>query len=137
MDVDGRFTIPDRELRYAFSRSSGPGGQNVNKVNSRVTLTWSPTQSAVVPGPVLRRFLERFGGRLTGEGELQIVSQRFRDQQRNAEDCRQKLLEMLRLVLTPPKTRHATRPTRGSKERRLAAKKHRSQTKSRRREPLD
>lgn len=133
LDIDGRFAIPANELSFSYARSSGPGGQNVNKVNSKVVLAWSPVRSAVLPGPVRQRFLARYGGKLTKEGEIVVVSQRFRDQPRNIEDCREKLREMIRSVLVAPKPRRPTKPTRGSKERRLTEKRRRSETKARRR----
>jgi ribosome-associated protein len=133
IDIDGRFTIPAGELSFAYARSSGPGGQNVNKVSSKVIMTWSPASSAALPPTIRERFLRRYGSKLSREGELQIVSQRFRDRPRNVEDAFEKLREMIRAVLVVPKSRRPTKPTRGSQERRLAEKKRRSQTKSRRR----
>lgn len=125
------------ESSLAFSRSSGPGGQNVNKVNSKVTLTWSPVDSKAMTEPVRARFLAKFRHRLTKDGKLLVVSQRYRDQPRNIDDCIAKLLDMIASVRTPPKVRRPTKPTRGSQERRLDAKKKRSQTKARRRMDFD
>src|SRR5438132_7573531 len=96
-------SIPPDELHFQFAKSSGPGGQNVNKVNSKAVLHWNPTASGGLPEPVRARFLARFGGRLTGEGYLVITSQRNRDQGRNAADCLEKLREMLLAVATAPK----------------------------------
>jgi len=133
LDIDGRFTIPSAEISLSFARSSGPGGQNVNKVNSKVTLSWSPVRSAVLPPAIRQRFLAKYGNRLTNDGDLLIVSQRYRDQPKNILDCHEKLLEMIRSVLVAPKIRRPTKPTRGSKERRITEKKRRSETKARRR----
>lgn len=133
LDIDGRFTIPSAEMSLSFARSSGPGGQNVNKVNSKVTLTWSPVRSSAIPPGVRQRFLTKYGNRLTNDGNLLVVSQRYRDQPKNIEDCREKLREMIRTVLVAPIVRRPTRPTKGSKERRISEKKHRSEAKARRR----
>lgn len=133
LDVDGVFAIPDEEFSLAFARSSGPGGQNVNKVSSKAILTWHFARNKSVPAAVRQRFLAKYGKRLTKEGEIVVSSQRYRDQPRNIEDCREKLREILRGVLVAPKLRRATKPSKGSKERRLEAKRRRSQTKAHRR----
>ena len=110
LDVDGVIAIPDEAI-----------------------LTWTPAGSPSLPEPVRRRFLARFKNRLTNEGKLVIASQRYRDRPRNIEDCRAKLVEMLRSVLVAPKARRPTKPSKGAKERRLHAKRRRSETKARRR----
>ncbi|MCP4006385.1 MAG: aminoacyl-tRNA hydrolase [bacterium] len=137
LHVNDRLKIPLREFQFSFSRSSGPGGQNVNKVNTRVTLRWSIRDSPSLPPAVLRRFMQRYGRRVTQEGELIVTSQRFRDQGRNVADSLEKLREMLDSVATAPKSRKKTRPSRGAVERRLKEKRERSQRKRRRREPID
>jgi ribosome-associated protein len=124
---------PLRELRFQYSRSSGPGGQNVNKVSSRATLRWDVAHSAAVPPGVRARFLERFATRITAEGELMITSQRFRDRGRNVADCIERLRAMLGQVARPPRRRRATRPGRAAKERRLSEKRRRSERKRARR----
>jgi ribosome-associated protein len=127
--VNERVRIPDDELRVAFVRSSGPGGQNVNKVSSKVELRWSPVDSRALT-PIDRDYLlSKIGKTLTNEGELIIVSTLTRDQARNREDAEAKLVALLRAALTRPKVRRATKPTRGAKERRIAGKKHRGQIK--------
>lgn len=127
--VNERVRIPDDELRVAFVRSSGPGGQNVNKVSSKVELRWSPVDSRALT-PVDRDYLlSKIGKTLTNEGELIIVSTLTRDQARNREDAEAKLVALLRAALTRPKVRRATKPSRGAKERRIAGKKHRGQIK--------
>jgi ribosome-associated protein len=129
--VTSRISIPRSEFELAFARSSGPGGQNVNKVNSKVQLRWAVAQSPSLPPDVRERFLARFASRLVGEGrELLVVSQRHRDQAKNVEDCLDKLREMVAAVATPPKIRRPTKPTKGSKQRRLAAKKQHSERKA-------
>jgi ribosome-associated protein len=126
---------PIRELRFSYARSSGPGGQNVNKVESKAVLRWDVARSHVVPADVRARFRARFAKRITNEGELVLASQRYRDRERNVADCVAKLQAMLAEVATPPKPRKPTRPTRGSRERRLEAKRARARTKSERRVP--
>jgi ribosome-associated protein len=131
--VPPNIRIDDEELRFTFVRSSGPGGQNVNKVNSKAVLRWNVTESAGVPADVRERFRSRFRSKLTAEQDLVLTSQRFRDQGRNGEDCRDKLRAMLAAVARPPKRRKKTRPTRGSIERRKEQKRESSQKKERRR----
>ena len=135
LDVTRRIRIPLDELRITYARSSGPGGQNVNKVNTKVTAHWPVETSPSLPDDVRERFVSRFRRRINKQGELVIHSQRYRDQERNYGDCLDKLRAMLLEVATAPKRRKATKPTRGSKERRLREKKSRSETKSRRRPP--
>ena len=127
--VNPRLTSPERELNLSTARSSGPGGQNVNKVNSKVTLRWNPDQCGALDPAWRRRFLARFGNRINREGEIVLHSDRFRDQGRNLTDVRQKLAAMLRECQSPPKTRKATRPTKGSQRRRLDEKKRHSMKK--------
>lgn len=131
--VTAQIRIPQAEFQYRYSRSSGPGGQNVNKVNSKVTLRWSPGKSPSLPDDVRQRFLSQYASRLTNDGELLVVSQRFRDQERNEADCLEKLAAMLRAVAVPPKRRRPTKPTRGAKERRLQNKSQHAQKKRQRR----
>lgn len=125
-------TIADSELEFSFVRSSGPGGQNVNKVNSKAILRWSAGTSAALAPAVRARFLARYGGLLTAEGEIVLASDRFRDQPRNREDCLQKLRAMVLQVAHAPKARRKTRPTRASQKRRHESKQRRSQTKRQR-----
>ncbi|MFQ5514108.1 MAG: alternative ribosome rescue aminoacyl-tRNA hydrolase ArfB [Myxococcota bacterium] len=133
--VSSRMRIPLRELRFRFSRSSGPGGQNVNKLSTRATLQWNLERSANLPSAVRERFKVRYGTRIRADGVLVLSSQRFRDQGRNVADCLEKLREMLASVERPPRRRKATRPTRSAVERRLREKRHRSRAKRRRRRP--
>ena len=132
LEVNHRITIPLKEFSYTFARSGGPGGQNVNKVNSKVTLHWDVTTSPSLPEDVRARFLAQYPRRINKEGQLVISSERFRDQGRNVTDCTNKLRELILVVATPPKKRRPTRPTKGSKERRLAGKREKSQKKQER-----
>lgn len=135
LEVTPEIRVPLSELSFTFARSSGPGGQNVNKVNSKATLHWSVTGTAALADDVRSRFLAAFGGQINKQGELVLHSQRFRDQERNIEDCLDKLRAMLQRIARPPKTRKKTRPSRAAKQRRLDDKKARSEVKSRRRGP--
>ena len=135
LDVSESIQIPDGELAFTFARSSGPGGQNVNKVNSKAVLHWNAVASPRRPEDVRERFLARYRHRLTAGGDVVISSQRFRDQSRNIADCLEKLRDMLLPVLVPPVRRKKTRPSRGAKERRLEDKRATSQRKQRRRPP--
>ncbi|HTJ42889.1 MAG TPA: alternative ribosome rescue aminoacyl-tRNA hydrolase ArfB [Kofleriaceae bacterium] len=131
--VTDRIWIPEGELRVAFARSGGPGGQNVNKVNSKVELRWTPASSAALGADDRAWLLEKLAGRLTNDGELLVTSERTRDQAKNREDAQAKLAAIVAAALFRPKKRRATRPTRGSKERRIGAKKHRAEIKKSRR----
>jgi len=131
--VPPNIRVADDELQFTFVRSSGPGGQNVNKVNSKAVLRWNVTASPGVPAAVRARFADRFGSRLTEAGDLVLTSQRFRDQRRNQEDCLDKLKAMLTAVARAPARRKKTRPTRGSIERRKEQKRETSKKKQHRR----
>jgi ribosome-associated protein len=121
--------VPARELTIRFVRSSGAGGQNVNKVNTKAVLRWPALSSRALPSDVRTRFAERFAKRLTADGELVLTSDRHRDQGRNVADCLGKLHAMIDAVATPPKPRKRTRPTRGAVERRLEEKRVRADKK--------
>lgn len=123
LDVGSYLKIPSTEFLWSFARGSGPGGQNVNKVSSKAILVWSVTTSKSLAEGIRQRFLLRFKSRILDDGTIQISSDKFRDQKRNVEDCLSKLAAMLEEVLTPPKPRKKTKPTRGSVERRIAEKK--------------
>ena len=131
--VNSRLRIPLAEFEFRFARSSGPGGQNVNKVNSKALLRWPILASASLPDVVRQRFRERYGNRITTDGDLLISSQRYRDQARNVDDCLEKLRAMLASAAAPPVRRKRTRPSRTSIERRLGAKRRQSEKKQSRR----
>ena len=129
MFVTAAIQIPDTELVESFVRASGPGGQNVNKVASAVELRFDVAHSPSLPEGLRARLLARRDRRLTADGVLVIQASRLRDQARNREDARERLAEIIRAALHVPKKRVATKPTRASKERRIAAKKKRAQHK--------
>jgi ribosome-associated protein len=129
LPINPSLQIPESELVESFVRASGPGGQNVNKVASAVELRFDVAQSGALPEPLRTRLLARRDRRLTADGVLVIQASRFRDQARNREDARERLADIVRAALHVPKKRVATKPTRASKERRIASKKKRSQDK--------
>lgn len=133
----GGITIPAEALRWQFSRSQGPGGQNVNKTNTKVELRLDLRDADFLPAGIARRLRLIASGRTTTRGELVITSQRFREQHRNIADCLAKLSDLLAAALVPPKVRRATKPSRGSQRRRLDAKRQRSETKQLRRRLAD
>jgi ribosome-associated protein len=133
--VSHRIRIPCREFEWSTARSSGPGGQNVNKVNSKVILRWNITATESLPDDVRERFITAYRRRMTLEGDLILRSERFRDQPKNATDCLEKLKELLASVATAPKPRRPVKPTLASKRRRVEAKRERTEVKNRRRPP--
>jgi ribosome-associated protein len=127
------FAVPAAELSWRFSRSSGPGGQHVNTSDSRVEVSFDLARSPSVPETLRRRALERMAHRLV-DGVLTLSASDHRSQWRNREEAATRLAAVLREATAPPRRpRRATAPSRGSVERRLAGKRHRSETKRRRR----
>ena len=137
LQVNERIAIPESEFDWSYARSGGPGGQNVNKVSSKAILRWNVAISPSLPDHVRQRLVALNRRRVTSTGDLILASRRYRDQERNRQDCLEKLAELVREAATLPKARRATRPTRGSKARRLAAKRRRSAVKEARRQPND
>ena len=133
--VNSRLKIPLREFQFTFSRSSGPGGQNVNKLNTKALLRWAVVRSPSLSESVRKRLLSRYRRRVTSEGDLLVCSQRFRDAGRNVADCLEKLRTMLAEVAVAPKRRKPTKPTAGSVRRRLENKRRKSKKKESRRQP--
>ncbi len=127
--VSRHIAIPENELVERFLRADGPGGQHVNRTESAVELRFDVRASVSLPEEVRERMLARRDRRLTTEGVLVIQGRRFRDQGRNREDVRERLVELISAATVAPIKRVATKPTRASKERRLAGKQQRGQVK--------
>ncbi|MDP9841845.1 alternative ribosome rescue aminoacyl-tRNA hydrolase ArfB [Streptosporangium lutulentum] len=134
LQISGSVSVPEAELNWRFSRSSGPGGQGVNTTDSRVELSFDVAATEVF-GPVFKaRALERLGSRLVN-GVITIAASEFRSQLRNREAAEMRLAQILReAIAPPPKKRRPTKPSRGAVERRIAAKKQRSDLKRLRRD---
>jgi ribosome-associated protein len=131
--VTPRIVIPDHELDENFVRSSGPGGQNVNKVSSAVQLRFDVRMSSSLTETAREALLR--SGRLTRDGVLIITARRFREQERNRADARVRLAEILRQAATPRRVRHVTKVPKTSKHKRLGNKKHRAEIKRARAKP--
>ena len=132
LQITDNLAIPDDELVERFVRSSGPGGQNVNKVATAVELRFDIAGSKSLSEPVRERLLAKRDRRVTDAGVLVLNAQRFRTQERNREDARERLAAFIAAGLRAPKPRVATKPTRASKQRRLDEKRGRSTIKRQR-----
>ena len=135
IQVDAARTIPAAELEVRATRSGGPGGQNVNRVATRVEVRFDLAQSSVFDAEEKRRIRTRLAGRVSAAGILRVVSQKHRSRSRNEEEARARLAELLRAALTVPRRRRRTKPTGSARERRLRDKKRRSARKRERGAP--
>lgn len=129
LEVTKALTIPDAELTVGFARSGGPGGQHVNKTETKVEIRWRPASSAVLSERDRAWLLERLADRLTGDGDIIVASSGTRSQKRNRDEARERLAEIIRAALARPKKRKKTRPSKGAVERRIQEKKHVSRRK--------
>jgi ribosome-associated protein len=132
LEVAPGVIIPDSELSFAHLRASGPGGQNVNKVSSAVQLRFDMARSTALSDAVKGRLQALAGRRVTDDGAILITARSERSQEQNRRDALERLADLVRRALVPPKTRKPTKPTRASRERRLEQKARQQQTKQRR-----
>ncbi len=138
IQITHRISIDEKEIEESFVRSSGPGGQNVNKVESAVQLRFDARRSPSLPDDVSVRLQKLAGSRLTLDGVIVIIAQTHRSQERNRADALERLVALIReAAKPPPPKRKPTKPTKGSKERRLEGKAKRSDTKKLRSERLE
>jgi len=133
--VTGSLEIPESELTFTATRSSGPGGQHVNKTATRITLRFDVARSPSLSAEQRQRILERLATRVSGEGILSVVSQRHRSQARNRQAALERFVDLLRAALARARSRTPTRATAASRERRVREKKERAQVKAARRRP--
>jgi len=131
--ITSKLVLSEKELQITTARSSGPGGQNVNKLNTKATLRWNPDECGDLPTLWKKRFKEQNRNRITRDGEIVLQSDRYRDQKKNIKDVRQRLVQLLLACQHPPKVRRPTKPTLGSQRRRLQNKREHSEKKSLRR----
>ena len=136
LEITPTFSIDESELQFDFVRSSGPGGQNVNKVATAVQLRFDVGKSSL-PENAKRRLLLLAGQRVTTEGKLLIEAKRFRTQEQNRADAIHRFVELLRKALIPPKPRKKTKPTAAAKEKRIKTKKRKGEIKRMRKKPFD
>jgi ribosome-associated protein len=132
LQIQGALVIPGADLEWTAVRASGPGGQNVNKVSTKVDLRFDLRGCRVLSGPVKHRLRALAGGRIDALGRIAITSQITRNRVRNLEDAREKLAELVRQALVEPKRRRPTKPSRGARRRRLNDKRKQSEKKARR-----
>ncbi|MBE0644563.1 MAG: aminoacyl-tRNA hydrolase [Bacteroidetes bacterium] len=132
--VTAEIRIPDTEIEERFVRSSGPGGQNVNKVATAVQLRFDVFRSPSLPDEVRSRLLRQAAARITDDGILLIEARRYRTQERNRQDARERLLKLVQKAALPPRPRKPTRPTRASNLKRLESKRRRGEIKKSRQE---
>ncbi len=135
--IDDRLTIPAAELEITASRASGPGGQHVNKTDTRIQVRWNVVRSAVLDDRQRGLLRRNLAARLTEAGDLLLACDTHRSQRRNREEALQRLAALVREALVPPRPRRKTKPSRAAREKRLQEKKHRSQVKKGRGKPQD
>ena len=129
IEITKRISIDEKEIQEHFVRASGPGGQNVNKVSTAVQLRFNVKKSPSLPEDVRRRLLSIAGNKITDEGILVIDARKFRHQERNRKDALERLKKLIFQATQKPKTRHRTKPTRSSVEKRLEVKRRRQDIK--------
>ncbi len=129
LKVHNKLSIPSSEFILSFSRSSGPGGQNVNKVSSKALLKWDIKNSTHLTDSVKKRFLEQNPSKVNKEGFFWVQSDRFRDQTKNQDDCFKKLRLLILEALKKPKIRRATKPSRGQVQKGIDSRKRKSEKK--------
>jgi ribosome-associated protein len=134
IEITPSIQIREQELEFIFIRSPGPGGQNVNKVSSAVQLRFDVRQTPALPVEVKERLMKLAGKRMTSGGILVIEAKQSRSQEQNRKAAQERLVRLIQKAVEPPKPRHKTRPTRGSVERRLEAKRKRAEIKRTRRD---
>jgi len=135
--INGQVAIPDAELEVTTSRSSGPGGQHVNKTDTRVTVRWNLEASAALSETQRNRARRNLENRLTADGDLLVHCDTHRSQRRNRDEARQRLAALVRSALVPPKVRRKTRPSAASRRKRLENKRRRSDIKKSRGKKFD
>jgi ribosome-associated protein len=135
--INGHLFLDESEIEESFIRASGPGGQNVNKVSSAVQLRFDLSGSRSLPEDLRERLARLAGRRLTGDGVIVIIAQRYRTQERNRRDALDRLIALIRRAAVPPTPRRPTKPSRAAKERRLQAKARRASVKQQRRTAPD
>jgi len=137
LEITSSFSIDERELQFDYIRASGPGGQNVNKTATAVQLRFDIANSPALASDIKGRLIQLSGNRVNADGVLIIEAKRFRTQEQNREDATQRLVDLIRRALTPPKPRKKTRPTAASKIKRLQAKRVRGAIKRIRKQPIE
>lgn len=135
IEITPAIAIDEKEIREVFVRSSGPGGQHVNKVSTAVQLRFDAAHSPSLPPHVRHRLSAICGSRMTAAGEMIITAQRFRSREQNRRDAQDRLVELIRRAAKPIKNRRATYPSSATRKRRLTDKRHRSRLKTNRRKP--
>ena len=135
LPINDRFAIPRSELKFSFSRSPGPGGQNVNKVNTKATLRWAYSESDYLPDSIKLRLSSLFARKINEQGQLILTSSRYREQRRNVDDCLDKLRQMVLAAAVVPKTRKKPKKSAAANAQRLKEKRERAERKRSRKSP--